>query len=79
MFKAQSRDSVNQYLANQLLQTPGAGEYTPNVNFVLQHKHASGVMFPQSKKDTTEGLIKISDRVAGLKPQFISQRHKRTL
>lgn len=46
MFKAQSRDSVNQYLANQLLQTPGAGEYTPNVNFVLQHKYASGVMVP---------------------------------
>jgi len=46
MFKAQSRDKVNQYRANQLLQTPGAGEYTPNINFVLQQKYSSGVMFP---------------------------------
>ena len=35
MFKAQSRDRANKCATNQLLQTPGTGKYTPNVDFVL--------------------------------------------
>ena len=77
VFKSQGRAAADRAKKPQVLGNPDFKSYNPNKEAVLKHYFKNGVTIPSERKDTTQGMIKISPFIGGLHPKYVDQKYRK--
>jgi hypothetical protein len=59
------------------MNTPGFVKYNPNYEVILNSQLKNNQTIPKYKKDTAEHIVKISNNMGSLHPEFIKTKYKK--